>query len=133
MFYQIYQKHHHEYGPTSSKIEQLALSEYIIQGHMKRHIKRLKKLYYHKSLQLEQYLRFYFSDAKIQLKESSLAYLITLPRHVHIDLLKKEAFHYNIVVEGTKHSFMIGFASIETNQMEKVIFFLAKLYEKYKR
>lgn len=132
-YYQIYQKHHHEYGPTSSKIEQLALSEYIIQGHMKRHIKRLKKLYYHKSLQLEQYLRFYFSDAKIQLKESSLAYLITLPRHVHIDLLKKEALNYNIVVEGTNHSFMIGFASIETNQMEKVILFLAKLYEKYKK
>lgn len=31
------------YAPTSSKIEQLALARYITDGHLERHIRRLKK------------------------------------------------------------------------------------------
>ena len=129
--YYIYQTNHKKYGPTSSKVEQLALSEYIIQGHMKRHIKRLKKEYELKSKQLEQYLYFYFPMCKIQLKEASLAYLITFPYPIKIEPMIQETKRHHIEIEGNQNTIVFGFASIEIEKMEVIVKELVKFCKKY--
>lgn len=131
-FYQIYQVHQNEYGPTSSKIEQIALSEYIVQGHMNRHIQKLKKLYHQKSILLETYLNQYFGEASIQLKESSLAYVVILPYQIDVSLFLAEVHKQKIAIEINTSSFTIGFASIQNETMEQVIAYLANLCQEYK-
>lgn len=130
--YQFYQINHNQYAPTSSKVEQMALSEYIIQGHMKRHIKRLKKEYELKSKLLDQYLLQYFPNCNIQLKEASLAYLITFPYSLNIDELCRKASMYQMAIEGNSQSIVFGFASIEVEKMEVIVKGLAQFCEKHK-
>lgn len=44
-----YRLREQDYNPTASKLEQLALTEYIRNGFLEKHLRRLKKLYYEKS------------------------------------------------------------------------------------
>ena len=130
----IYQQYHalkSYYAPSSSKVEQIALTHYIIEGHMNRHIQRLQKHYYEKSIKFEQYLKQYFNDSIIILKEASFAYMIQSKQSINMESLIHEANQKGIKIEGKDHTLIIGFSSIQEDEMEKVIQYLAKLWIKY--
>lgn len=61
------------YHQTASKIEQLALARYVEEGHLERHLRRLRKLYAAKSSLLEELLRQAFGgDISCSLRETAL-------------------------------------------------------------
>ena len=66
------------YNQTASKVEQLALAEYIRSGQMERHLRRLRKLYGEKSEALMHALREAFGeDTGLLLQETPLTVILT--------------------------------------------------------
>ena len=69
----LYRSRGESYNQTSSKIEQLALAEYIRDGHIEKRLRRLRKIYSVKSELLLSLLNEYFGKtAKIRLAETAL-------------------------------------------------------------
>lgn len=67
------------YNQTSSKVEQLALADYMRDGHIERRLRRLRKVYADKSEQLVALLQEAFGEeAQIRLIETSLCVDLTL-------------------------------------------------------
>ena len=66
------------YNQTASKVEQLALAEYIRSGQMERHLRRLRKRYGAKSEALVRALRGAFPGAGVLLRETPLTVALTL-------------------------------------------------------
>ena len=60
-----YDQRANSYSPTSSKIEQLALARYIADGHLERHVRRLRRHYEHKSIHMRTLLEQWFPQADI--------------------------------------------------------------------
>lgn len=76
---ELYRSRGASYNQTSSKIEQLALAEYIRDGHIEKRLRRLRKIYSEKSQQLLTLLNEYFGRAvKIRLAETALCAEISL-------------------------------------------------------
>lgn len=74
---QYYHSHKKEYGPMASKLEQMAFANYIADGHLERHVRRLKRDYKEKSLLMEAELAKY--GYSFFLNEAYLSYLLRLP------------------------------------------------------
>lgn len=78
-FLAIYQKKSSLYNQTASTIEQLALAQFMTDGHLERQIRRLRKLYYEKrKLFLEEIQKNLGENAKINGTESGLHVLLSL-------------------------------------------------------
>ena len=60
------------YNQTASKIEQLALADYITSGQMERRLRRLRKLYATKSQAMGKCLSETFPDVSFVLEETAL-------------------------------------------------------------
>ncbi len=70
---ELYRSRGASYNQTSSKTEQLALAEYIRDGHIEKRLRRLRKIYSEKSERLLSLLRETFgASAKIRLAETAL-------------------------------------------------------------
>lgn len=91
----IYRSRAGSYNQTSSKIEQLALAEYIKSGELERRLRRLRKLYRDKSsIILREFNNtFLNSPLKINatLQETSLCFTITVESNYSIEELLKSA------------------------------------------
>lgn len=78
----IYKSRTGFYNQTSSKIEQLALAEYIKTGELERRLRRLRKLYREKSQLIMQTLESTFDSSALNLKatlqETALCFLLSL-------------------------------------------------------
>lgn len=78
----IYESRTGFYNQTSSKIEQLALAEYIKTGELERRLRRLRKLYREKSSIIMQVLESTFADSSLNLKatlqETALCFILSL-------------------------------------------------------
>ena len=75
----LYRSRGTSYNQTSSKIEQLALAEYIRDGHIEKRLRRLRKIYSDKSQQLLSLLGETFpTTARIRLAETALCAELTL-------------------------------------------------------
>ena len=68
------------YNQTSSKVEQLALADYIREGQLERHLRRMRKLYLLKSRQLQESIRKELGKTvPMALLETALAVVIQVP------------------------------------------------------
>ena len=74
---QYYRSHKMEYGPMASKLEQMAFANYIADGHLERHVRKLKREYRDKSLLMEEELQK--KGFEFFLNEAYLSYLVHLP------------------------------------------------------
>lgn len=87
------------YDQTASKIEQLALAGYINEGHMERHIRRMKNIYQKKSKEMMEALKERFNErANYKLLETSLLISIIFKSNTNIELLKKAALTRGIEI-----------------------------------
>ena len=69
------------YNQTASKIEQLALADYIRSGQLERHLRRMRKLYGQKSQLLLDCLHKTFGEKyPAVLRETSLSVLVQMPQ-----------------------------------------------------
>lgn len=101
------------YNQTSSKVEQLALAEYIRSGQMERHLRRLRKLYGTKSEELLRCLRAAFGQqADVLLQETQLTVLLTLHTRRSTGELCRLAREHSIRVQVSGEKIRLGFAGI---------------------
>lgn len=119
------------YTPMASKMEQLALASYIRDGHLERHVKRLRKQYRAKSVHMYEVLKMYFKDVDIQLEEVSLQFALSFPKQFSLDRLCKQAAQHGIQIQQRGQQVMVlSFAPIALAEMEEAIQQLYVLYKK---
>lgn len=123
----IYKNVKDEYAPTSSKIEQLALARYMMDGHLERHVKRLTKKYEKKCRKMEVLMNRYFSDIPYILEEASLQFILDF-KEMDIIRLTKSLKREQIACTITDNKkLMLSFAAIEEDCMEEGICLLSKI------
>lgn len=118
------------YGPSASKIEQLALARYISDGHLERHVKRLKKRYEQKSRRMIQLLRLYCPMADIMLEEAGLQLILRFPFEVNIDKMIQICEQHDILMnKNTQNEIVLSFAGILEEEMHHAIQEVMKLWK----
>lgn len=120
-----FEKRKENYSPTSSKIEQLALAHYIVDGHLERHVKKLRKRYEQKSKLMEKQLEKYFPQANCILEEAALQFIMRFPsEYIVDDLIYKARKHKILIQKNTDNHLVISFAAIKENEIEDAIYAL---------
>jgi len=121
------------YNQTSSTIEQLALASFIDAGLLRRHVKRLRKIYSGKNTLLRRYLQQYLGD-----KVEVLAYESGLHLHlkVHSALSSRQLAEKALAagvkvipVRGTREV-LLSFAGIDEDDIEPAVKILAEAWFK---
>lgn len=120
---------------TASKIEQLALADYIRDGQLERHLRRLKKSYGEKSNAIESRLREKLTtngDYEIKLFETSLAYEITVNSQIDLNLLNEKLKNDSLAIISAesasgKTAIKIGFSGIESEDIDSATDKLCKI------
>lgn len=114
-----------KYNQTASKIEQLALGEYIVNGQLERHLRKLRKLYSEKSTHLQNCLKSAFKqEASVFLKETSLAVSVYLKQSINIIELEKELAKQGIkiiVSGGQENQFDLSFSGIPSALIKEAV------------
>ena len=125
----IYTTRQEYYTPTSSKIEQLALAHYISDGHLERHVKRLRKQYALKANHMYALLKHYFPNTTMYLEESSLCFVLTFEEGVNINQWLYEASKFQIRIHPSeKNTIRLSFAAIDEDIMDEAIKEIHTLY-----
>lgn len=118
------------YAPTSSKIEQLALAHYIMDGHLERHVRRLRKRYDQKSKLLLDALKRYFPEATLWLEEIGLQVIVHFANMRNVVRCMLIANENDILIQlNADHDIALSFASIDEAEMEIAV---KTLYELWK-
>lgn len=110
----------YSFGPTASKLEQLAFCDYIVDGYLQKHLRKLVREYKDKSLYLKKLLDRYI-EKPCYLDETYMAYWID----VHLDSKVCESHGLGLSFEEKRVG--ICFASIEKEDMEQGIIRLAEI------
>ena len=108
------------YGPTASKIEQLAFVRYISDGYLEKHLRKLKKEYNKKSVLMETLLKKY-TDIPFYLDEAYMAYF---NEEIQIDMHALN--EKGIGITKKEKGIEISFTNISMEDMEKGIQELVK-------
>ncbi|MEG0506418.1 MAG: PLP-dependent aminotransferase family protein [Longicatena sp.] len=110
------------YSPTSSKIEQLALAHYITDGHLERHVKRLRKRYEQKSHQMLCLLQVYFPDTTLILEEAALQIIVRFHETIDIDaFIEKAKQQYLMIQKNNMNELVLSFAAIKEDEMRDAL------------
>lgn len=122
----IYQKKMHLYNQTASKIEQLALANYIHDGQLEKQLRRLRKIYSEKCSILMNYLKKYFNDkAEIILQENSLCITVKFPDN-NIDIAQnaeKRGVRVTYISSDNSNKYVLklSFAGIPLSDIESAV------------
>ncbi len=137
----IYMQRTGNYNQTSSKVEQLALAEYIKSGRLERQLRKLRKLYAEKSDILKESLRYelakYFDEDSIILEviETALCVRVKLKTERTLEELRQAAEISGIKLgkcrekNGLKY-FYLSFAGISKENLPQAAERLAQIWGK---
>ena len=112
------------FGPTTSKIEQVAFTQYIVDGYLQKHLRKLIREYKEKHLYLKKVLDTYLGCSYI-LDETYMAYWIQLD--VDMDRLKALCESNLMGVSYSSSGIGLSFASMDKELMEDGVIRLAEL------
>lgn len=128
------------YDQTSSKIEQLALAEYIRDGHLERHIRRSRKTYQIKSKEMLRALNEVFNDkAECRLLETSLCAAVTIKTDADESTLFGSAVSGGVMVDQLfcsskgRYTANLSFAGIPLEKIRSAIMALGSAWHRYIR
>ena len=117
------------YDPTSSKIEQLALAEYIREGHLERHLRRCRKTYLRKSRLLSEALGSAFGAAfEWRLLETSTSF--TLPLCGKAGKMRQAALMEGVKVDAGRDNILLSFAGIPEEDINGAAAALKRAWER---
>ncbi len=120
---EVYSQRKANYNQTASKVEQLALSEYISAGRLERQLRKLRKLYGERSELMCSAAKEIFSDAVVEVIETALCVRIKLKTEKTIDTIRRECFGAGIKLgkirekNGLKY-FYLSFAAIPEDKLK---------------
>lgn len=112
------------FGPTASKLEQVAFSQYIVDGYLQKHLRKLVREYKEKHLYLKKVLDTYLSCSYI-LDETYMAYWIQLD--MDMDRLKALCESNLMGVSYSSSGIGLSFASMDKELMKDGVIRLAEL------
>ena len=130
----VYRERCHNYNQTSSKIEQLALAQYIKSGRLERQLRKLRKIYAIKSKLLSDCLNKSFGENSIiEVIETALCVRIKLDSPYSLEELQSRAFGSGIKLgkcrekNGLKY-FYLCFSGIETEKIPQAVEYLKNIW-----
>lgn len=110
------------YNQTASKIEQIALAEYIKDGYLEKHLRRLKKLYSNKSEKLLAIINHYFKDGDAKILESSLSVILKINSSLSDAEIENSLNEVGIRISSIhSHIIKLNFAGIAIDKMDEAI------------
>lgn len=125
----------HLYNQTSSTIEQLALADFIAAGALRRHVKRLRKLYSNKNTLLRQALTEIFgSRIIVRAYESGLHLRLAVDTGLTAEELAAQALQKGVRIlpvydsNGTLPEILLSFAGIQENEIRPALLQLKKTW-----
>ncbi len=124
-------KRKNDFNQTCGKTEQLALSRYILNGNLEKHLRRLRRQYYNKSQLLLLELNEKFPNAKITVYETSL----TAELQTHLNVESKEISEYLFkngikVIPSIKNgTIKLSFAGIKSEKINNAVGEIKSLLE----
>ena len=109
----------HLYNQTASIAEQIALASFLRDGHLNRHIKKMRRLYEEKrKLMYEGLKKVFVDDASIFMGESGMEIGVKLSGKHLEDKLKKGDVRVNIVDSGADSAmFLVSCSRIDINDI----------------
>lgn len=104
---------------TCGKIEQLALAQYIINGNLEKHLRKLRRLYYEKSQIFLNEIKRSFPKSNIKLFETSLSCILNLDIKMSSEEICDFLKNCGILVLPTlnKGSIKLSFSGIRTQEI----------------
>ena len=112
------------FGPTTSKIEQLAFSQYIVDGYLQKHVRKLIREYSLKHKLMKELLEKYVSYP-FYLNEAYMAYCFQYKGDIH--KLKELCSSNDVGISIDGNVVSISFASISKEMMEPGLIRLAQI------
>ena len=124
-----YLKKKRNYHPSASKLEQLTLAHYLMDGHMEKQIRQLRKRYEAKSSLMIKLLETYFPDKLYLLDESNLQVLLYMGNEKELSFYTETAEKQRILVQGTEQNVIaLSFASVAEETLVNAVVSLAKIW-----
>lgn len=123
-----YQNKKQYYNPTASKIEQLALANYILDNQLEKQVRRLRKRYEHKSNCMINAISNHFKNSSTIIDESNLQIYIKLDRAVEVSLMDKLQEKGIYIPHPSNNHLTLSFASILEEDIDSVIESIANCY-----
>ena len=110
------------YNQTASKIEQIALAGYIEDGHLEKHLRRLKKLYSHKSIELLREVNKAFPEGRAKVLESSLSIIFNACTKLSDEEIDERIRKRKVKIQSVHNGIInLSFAGIAVEDMENAV------------
>ncbi|MDE6412356.1 MAG: PLP-dependent aminotransferase family protein, partial [Eubacterium sp.] len=84
-----YERELYKYNQTAGKTEQIALSQYIRDGHLKAQIRKTRRFYTAKTKSFAALLSEEFKNAKIEISENALKIIMRIPFSKSLDVFEE--------------------------------------------
>ncbi|MEG2019171.1 MAG: PLP-dependent aminotransferase family protein [Synergistaceae bacterium] len=124
------------YAQTASKIEQLALAEYIKDKKLEKHLKRSRKIYSQKVRKLVDAININFMNAKIKIFETSMSVSVEFEGVKDYWALQHEAvkngIELDVITVEDSPKIALSFSGVEENKIEEAVRKLAEVWQKFK-
>lgn len=115
------------YSQSVSKIEQLALAEYMRDGSFERHLRRIRKIYGKKNqLMMNAFEKFPSKNFKLIGKESGIHVVLSFSRDISVQKMVQLAYEEGIILEGVEEFkdnqiLVFSYSGIPDDQVETVV------------
>lgn len=112
------------YTQTSSKLEQLTLAYYIKEGHLQKHINKIKRIYKKKVNLIQDYIKVYQKDLiKVISADSGLHIVLEVNKKISPNYLKKKFEDNNILIDIIKissshYTVSLSYSGLDYEDME---------------
>ena len=114
------------FGPTTSKIEQVAFTQYIVDGYLQKHLRKLVREYKEKHLYLKQLIDTYMGCSYI-LDETYMAYWLNLD--VDVSRFRDLCESYSVAISILNGRIGLSFASMSKELMLDGVIRLAEIWK----
>lgn len=123
-FLEIYQKKSSLYNQAASTIEQLALAQFMFDGHLERQIRKLRKLYYEKSRLFFDGIKTILGDnVEVKENESGLHTILTVKSKLHAKELVERALKHGCRVAPVEDYYW----DVAPEKLPQIILYFSKI------
>ena len=91
-----YKNNIRKYNQTAAKTEQIALCQYIRDGHLKSQIRKTRRFYTAKTKAFAAMLAQEFTNSKIEISENALQIIMTIPFDKNIEVFEKNGIAVSV-------------------------------------
>ena len=129
---ELFEKRKTDFNQTCGKIEQIALANYIINGNLEKHLRRLRRRYYSKSQLFISELNKNFPDCKTEVFETSLITELQTGLNVKSKEICEILYKNGIkVIESSKNgSIKLSFAGIKDGEIPVAVEYIKSIINK---